>query len=103
MLKNCEYCKSLLCYKKKCAVTGCKIYLNECVLQSKKYCINCAADIYAIGETNQFKLLNNKYCQYCYKVKQPIGSSRLNGADHDDWEDRKFHKACYKLWKAERN
>jgi hypothetical protein len=41
-------------------------------------------------------LKNNKICLHC-GIKMPvIGSNRTNGADHDDWETRMFHKKCFK-------
>jgi hypothetical protein len=36
-----------------------------------------------------------KVCVHCKKTLVPIGSSRLNGAKHKDWENRKTHKKCY--------
>lgn len=35
-------------------------------------------------------------CLACRKSLQPIGSARKNGKAHDDWDDRKYHKMCYK-------
>jgi len=36
------------------------------------------------------------YCEHCKRKLVPIGSGRRNGAGHDDWDDRRFHKQCYK-------
>lgn len=36
------------------------------------------------------------YCESCGGKLVPIGSRRSNGAGHDDWDDRRFHKQCYK-------
>ena len=36
------------------------------------------------------------YCEHCKRNLVPIGSGRRNGAGHDDWDDRRFHKQCYK-------
>lgn len=100
MSKACIYCKAQSCRKVKCAIENCTVKLKECCLQRGKYCINCAVAVYHVGEENIHKVLNYSYCQYCYKV---IGNLRLNGVDHDDWEKRRFHKACYKLWIQEGN
>ncbi len=35
-------------------------------------------------------------CFKCYKKIVPIGNSRKNGKSHNDWEDRKLHKKCWK-------
>ena len=58
---------------------------------------------------------NHDYCLECYQRKkiicialkrciicdgplQPIGSSRKNGRNHDDWTSRLMHKKCkYKI------
>jgi hypothetical protein len=37
-----------------------------------------------------------KKCWYCDKQIQSIGTSRLNGACHDDWKLRTLHKKCFK-------
>ena len=35
-------------------------------------------------------------CRLCGKVMPPIGTSRVNGADHSDWMTRNYHKSCLK-------
>ena len=40
-------------------------------------------------------------CWKCGGKLIPIGTSRRNGACHDDWEERILHKQCWKLIKAE--
>jgi hypothetical protein len=35
-------------------------------------------------------------CFRCLGRLVPIGSARLNGAAHDDWDARLFHKCCWK-------
>jgi len=36
-------------------------------------------------------------CQFCDKALVIIGVNRVNGRDcFRDWDDRKFHKKCYK-------
>ena len=39
----------------------------------------------------------NPVCEVCEKPLVPIGSSRENGADHDDWVGRRLHKKCWVL------
>ena len=48
-----------------------------------------------IQETRKY-LKDNKICLHCGIKMQVIGSSRANGAYHDDWESRMFHKKCFK-------
>ena len=78
------------------------------ILQMKNgLCINCHINQWA-GDVKMFK---NKKCfgtGYCECLPQPnhchlcknklvkIGSSRFNGAYHDDWDSRKYHKKCWK-------
>ncbi len=35
-------------------------------------------------------------CRDCLKKLVPIGTSRRNGAWHNDWDDRLLHKQCWK-------
>ncbi len=37
-----------------------------------------------------------KLCLHCGKRMPSVGSARRNGAGHDDWEDRKLHKSCWR-------
>lgn len=41
-------------------------------------------------------LVDSKLCLYCGYKMPVIGSKIINGADHDDWETRMFHKKCFK-------
>ena len=34
-------------------------------------------------------------CVWCKKSMQPVGHARLNGARHDDWDERSTHKQCW--------
>jgi hypothetical protein len=40
-------------------------------------------------------------CWHCGKKLVPIGHKRINGASHDDWKTRKFHKECWLELKKE--
>lgn len=35
-------------------------------------------------------------CNFCNKPLVPIGNARKNGKFHNDWQNREFHKCCYK-------
>ena len=35
-------------------------------------------------------------CLKCGKKLVPVGSSRVNGKAHDDWDTRRYHKKCWK-------
>lgn len=36
-------------------------------------------------------------CWHCGGFLVAIGSARVNGAAHSDWDDRRFHKKCYRV------
>lgn len=59
-------------------------------------CMLCDIEIHRLGQSIIPFIGAEGYCQYCYKKLRPIGSARKNGANHDDWEDRKYHKKCNK-------
>ena len=42
--------------------------------------------------------LNNR-CWHCGTKLVPIGTTRSNGASHEDWDTRFLHKSCWKLLK----
>ena len=86
---------------------------GECVpcevLKIKEgFCMNCHID----KHFGNMKSFNNKvcfgtgyceckapphHCNYCKTKLVPIGGSRFNGAHHDDWESRLYHKKCWKI------
>ena len=35
-------------------------------------------------------------CEHCDKPLTPIGTSRKNGKNHNDWYSRTLHKKCWK-------
>ena len=37
-----------------------------------------------------------KKCVICGKTLIAIGNKRVNGKNHDDWENRTKHKQCWK-------
>ncbi len=90
----------------------CNCQLDPCKICAKLYayghhdqgsgwCFDCdftmwRCGLYRKGDEYKKRLNSQSYCQLCFKKKQPIGSSRVNGAPHDDWESRKYHKKCWK-------
>jgi hypothetical protein len=40
-------------------------------------------------------------CWHCGNKIVPVGSSRMNGAAHDDWYDRYLHKQCWRKLKQQ--
>ena len=36
-----------------------------------------------------------RLCLECFRPLVPVGSSRRNGAWHNDWDGRRFHKRCW--------
>ena len=41
--------------------------------------------------------LDNRLCLECFRPLVPIGTSRANGAWHNDWATRRYHKRCWTL------
>lgn len=74
------------------------------------HCLSCDMDLFFDKTTTKTPCPGTQYCdcvlpdghcQYCYKKLVPIGSSRCNGASHNDWPTRKYHKKCWKLKKED--
>lgn len=40
-------------------------------------------------------------CLACGRHLVPVGRSRMNGKDHNDWEGRQYHKKCWKEYQKE--
>jgi hypothetical protein len=40
-------------------------------------------------------LRNRSLCFSCFGRLVPTGHARVNGRDHPDWDDRKYHKQCW--------
>ena len=38
---------------------------------------------------------DSRLCLECFRPLVPVGGSRRNGACHNDWETRRFHKRCW--------
>lgn len=41
-------------------------------------------------------MLQKRKCLDCGKALTKIGNKRKNGKDHDDWNNREYHKQCWK-------
>ena len=76
-LKHCSDCR-----------TPCPEWYLDC---HKGRCMPCA-----VLEYSKVPEVPAGYCKHCRGKLVPIGSRRLNGAGHDDWDDRQFHKQCYR-------
>jgi hypothetical protein len=53
-------------------------------------CMSCAVLEYAGIDSSDLTL-----CLRCHRKLVPIGTSRINGAAHEDWEERRMHKKCW--------
>ena len=38
-----------------------------------------------------------RICKHCNKALRKVGYDRVNGANHDDWAERDYHKKCWKI------
>ena len=43
----------------------------------------------------------DNFCLLCRGKLVAIGHGRVNGADHADWDGRKYHKRCWSRWISE--
>jgi hypothetical protein len=64
--------------KERCELSGCK-WVKE-----KKPAVHAFANEYLLSR-----------CWHCGGKLVPVGSSRANGASHDDWDGRYLHKKCW--------
>jgi hypothetical protein len=83
-------------------------YCPDCYTQGPEWyflahggrCTDCAVDKYNKEVHGLVYIPKNRIppgtCHECYKRIVPVGSSRLNGAPHNDWKGRKYHKQCWK-------
>ena len=79
-----------------CKSTAPKEYL---ALYRGGVCRNCDMSRYLNGVLPDYN--DKTLCQCCFKKLVPIGNSRANGASHDDWDGRKYHKKCWMEMKDE--
>ena len=90
-----EKCKLIKC--KTCDVTGPELYF-DCHIDG--HCTNCSIQVYA-WSSKKLKYHTPGYCWYCIKKLVPIGLNRNNGRNHNDWDNRHYHKKCWKIKKNE--
>jgi len=87
---------------------------RELLEMKEGLCLNCHIGQWA-NDLKKFKNrtcfgTNNCHCSpqqgHCLLCKNKlvsIGSRRVNGAYHDDWDSRKYHKKCWKQIKNNDN
>jgi len=79
-----EYDCKYKCEPQKCSVPSCQNMIPQCILFChNNRCTNCGIEGYWI----QKKWKGPGYCLLCKSNRKlpSIGSSRLNGCDHSDW------------------
>ena len=65
-------------------------------------CMNCAIGCYPESPCKRlYEKEPTGYCDHCEGKLVPVGSSRANGANHDDWDSRRYHKKCWKELKLD--
>ncbi len=69
---------------------------HESDLQASKWVSTHKSDV-----ANFAKAYLKDKCWHCGSKLVPVGSSRTNGAGHDDWDGRYLHKKCWKELKDE--
>ena len=78
-------------------------YCKSCFEKIPKYisgmylgnCMNCDMTLFSTNQVRGTTINWDNKCKHCCKTLAPIGSSRLNGKQHDDWENRGYHKKCF--------
>jgi hypothetical protein len=68
--------------------------------------MNCAVAVYAgvptpNGEQESRDRGEKRKCLRCGRTLVSIGLDRANGGITPDWDDRKYHKKCYREMKEE--
>lgn len=95
--KSC-YCGHKSCFSipcSDCKESLCSRFIND--MGGRTWCIGC--DMFLYFHKRHFRL--GKDCYHCGKPLTPIGNARTNGADHEDWDTRQFHKKCWRQLKIE--
>ncbi|AEQ33078.1 hypothetical protein [Megavirus chiliensis] len=98
-LKKCKICNIkhpewyLNCHAGNCYPCNLRKFIND----QKKYANNKKYTNNKKNTTNN----KNSMCSYCFGKLVPIGTSRINGKLHEDWNSRKMHKKCWSQWKKE--
>ncbi len=87
----------------KCCLIECRrcgFKYPEWVLDyENRFCIDCAVAHEASKRQayrDQQSQMGQRCCLHCGRKLVPVGSSRTNGANHNDWTDRKYHKKCWR-------
>jgi hypothetical protein len=91
--RGCGACELIPC-------PGCGYKCPQWVLDCNgEHCINCAVQRFSGLPTKNEELERRRrggkrLCLACGKPLVPVGSARVGGAPHDDWDDRPYHKTC---------
>ena len=57
--------------------------------------IEAPADLGTAASTYLLEHGKRGRCHYCGERLKAVGTAREKGADHDDWNGREYHKACW--------
>ena len=60
--------------------------------ESEEYVLRCQFP--TVRAAREF-VKSERLCFECFRPLVPVGTSRANGAWHDDWGTRRFHKRCW--------
>ena len=60
--------------------------------ESEEYVLRCQFS--TVRAAREF-VKNERLCFECFRPLVPVGTARANGAWHDDWGTRRFHKRCW--------
>ena len=69
---------------------------SACGKMHTKLLLDCYGGLCMQCDIESWSASHQGICLACGKKLVPIGTSRSNGAAHDDWDDRKYHKQCFK-------
>lgn len=79
-----------LCEEGQCSLCG-ELIPKWVLKNQNNRCVGCDVKIYAASRD-----VAPGMCHHCEKPLVPIGNARRNGASHDDWATRKYHKKCWR-------
>jgi hypothetical protein len=83
-----------------CPGCGDKCQQRLLEMNGEKDCPQCAMQRYSGHRTKNEELEQRRrggksYCMACWRPLDPIGSARVGGAAHDDWDETLYHKECW--------
>jgi hypothetical protein len=93
---QCTYYKDKICSCVLQQCPCCKRNNPQWVLDCNEgKCGNCAC-MCTTDRPCRLLYVRKGYCAHCDGKLVPIGTFRLNGKDHLDWDARLYHKKCWK-------